>query len=286
VNTGVYVILCSANGKRYVGSAAVSLTKRWTQHLRKLRRGCHPNQHIQAAWNLYGEEAFSFSVAEVCLPEHCVAQEQVYLDYYKSFDPNKGFNVRSIAESNRGMKLSESAKRKLAEANRGKKASEETRRKMSQTRTGKKAKPETIAKLRAKTNSEETRQKMREASSRRGPISEETRQKMSAGQRGRKHSDETKARISKASKGFKHSEETKRHLSEMKKGNMSAEHKAAISARHTGAVRSPETIAKLKEAAARRDYKAEAKARWADPVYRAKQHASRLAREERKCQKN
>src|SRR5689334_10397216 len=53
--SGIYQIRCVRTGKIYVGSA-VNLRARWDFHRRALAINQHHNPHLQAAWNLYGEE--------------------------------------------------------------------------------------------------------------------------------------------------------------------------------------------------------------------------------------
>ena len=43
---GVYCIINTVNGKRYVGSTASSFKQRFMQHIQKLRRGAHANKHL------------------------------------------------------------------------------------------------------------------------------------------------------------------------------------------------------------------------------------------------
>lgn len=57
----VYEIRNIVNGKRYVGSAVDSRV-RFQRHRRDLRKGKHINNHLQSAWDKYGEDAFKFVV--------------------------------------------------------------------------------------------------------------------------------------------------------------------------------------------------------------------------------
>lgn len=61
---GVYEIKNVKNGKRYIGSTKKSFDIRWEQHRKNLRKNNHINNHLQHAWNKYGEESFEFSVIE------------------------------------------------------------------------------------------------------------------------------------------------------------------------------------------------------------------------------
>lgn len=61
---GIYEIRNCVNEKVYVGQAS-RLNARAAQHEKSLMNGTHTNKHLQAAWNLYGPEAFEFTVLEV-----------------------------------------------------------------------------------------------------------------------------------------------------------------------------------------------------------------------------
>jgi len=63
--SGIYQISNSVNGKKYVGYAA-NIRLRCKCHRVELRTSDHKNEHLQNAWNLYGEQAFEFSILEFC----------------------------------------------------------------------------------------------------------------------------------------------------------------------------------------------------------------------------
>lgn len=60
----IYVIECTVNGKRYVGSTSRKPNQRRLEHLHHLRAGKHHSKRLQRCFNKYGEEALSFSVVE------------------------------------------------------------------------------------------------------------------------------------------------------------------------------------------------------------------------------
>jgi group I intron endonuclease len=78
--SGVYVILCTANGRRYIGSSN-NVWRRFREHRSELRRAEHHSPRMQADWNEHGEAAFSFFVAMTVSdgPERFAA-EQALLD--------------------------------------------------------------------------------------------------------------------------------------------------------------------------------------------------------------
>ena len=63
--SGIYAIVNTVNGKRYVGSAKRFRT-RWNAHRAALNKGLHHSRHLQSAWNKYGAEAFVFTIIEFC----------------------------------------------------------------------------------------------------------------------------------------------------------------------------------------------------------------------------
>jgi group I intron endonuclease len=152
-NCGIYQILNTKTGKSYVGSSS-NIRKRWAGHKRQLKRGEHHSTHLQRSWNKYGEEEFKFLlIEEVKESQNLIKKEQSYLDIFKVYDREFGFNISPTAGSTLGIPCSEETKIKLREFNKGKKLSEETKRKMSEIRRGVKLGP-------------------------RGPMSEENKQKI------------------------------------------------------------------------------------------------------------
>ena len=92
---GIYKISCTANSKFYIGSS-INITTRFKQHKSKLDKNCHANQHLQNAWNNYGEDSFTFEILEI-MQENSVeivrSLEQKMLDSYLTEDWNKLFNI-------------------------------------------------------------------------------------------------------------------------------------------------------------------------------------------------
>ena len=250
MKSGIYKITNLKNGKFYIGSSK-DIERRWSEHKRKLNIKKHQNVILQRAWDKYEEKDFKFEIIQVVTdPEHLLSYEQVYLDYYKSYEKDRGYNICKVAGSPYGLRRSEETKQKMREAkknisqetkqklrevNIGRKHSDETKQKRNEALTGKKRSEQTIQKMRevnigrkhtdetkqkireaAKNISEETRQKMREA---KYNISEETRNKMSEAGKNKIISEETKQKMSKSRTGKKLSEETKRKISEKLKNS-------------------------------------------------------------------
>ena len=219
--SGIYLIKNTANNKVYIGSA-VNIDKRWKEHKHLLKEGKHHSPHLQSAWNKYGKQTFKFDIIEeVSNPEHLLAYEQVYLDYYKSYEDDKGNNIYKVAGSPFGMKHTEETRRKISEANKGHIVSEETKKKIGEANSGRKLTEEHKDKIRkiniGKKHTEETKRKMSEAG------------------KGKTFSEETRRKLSEAGKGKTFSEEAKRKMSEAKKGKMlSEEHKKKLSEAHKG----------------------------------------------------
>ena len=60
---GIYGIRNVANDKIYIGLSS-DIYKRWKTHRMMLNRGKHINDHLQSAWNEYGENSFDFFIIE------------------------------------------------------------------------------------------------------------------------------------------------------------------------------------------------------------------------------
>ena len=124
MKSGIYQIVNTVNGKRYIGSAS-KLGKRWGQHRYALKNGKHCNRHLLAAWRKYGDKNFVFKRLLVCATQNLVMYEQLCIDALKP-----EYNKRQQAHSNVGVKVSDKTKQKLREINTGKKLSAQTRLKM------------------------------------------------------------------------------------------------------------------------------------------------------------
>ncbi len=75
----IYKIINFVNNKFYVGST-VNSKVRFRQHRKLLRKNRHHCAHLQAAWNKYGEDKFTFVIVEE-VPEGRALQEieEIYL---------------------------------------------------------------------------------------------------------------------------------------------------------------------------------------------------------------
>jgi group I intron endonuclease len=154
MNTGVYLITNTANGKCYVGSA-VNFRSRFSIHRSDLRRGMHHSAKLQRAWNKHSEAVFTFTPILVCAKDMLTFYEQRAMDVLKP-----EYNILQVARSSLGYKhsddtrarlsvlaksrppragvpLSEDAKRRISIANTGRVASDATRAKLCEARRGK-----------------------------------------------------------------------------------------------------------------------------------------------------
>jgi group I intron endonuclease len=89
----LYKIQSNIDQKQYVGITN-DIMRRWKEHRTELRGGRHGNPHLQAAWNLYDEENFSFEVIqEFKSREYLEKAEIEYISKNNLLDPNNGYNL-------------------------------------------------------------------------------------------------------------------------------------------------------------------------------------------------
>lgn len=205
MNSGIYKITCSVNGRFYIGSSS-DIKQRWRVHRWHLRRGGARSPHMQRSWDKYGEQSFIFEIIEFVETHRLVEREQYYFDVLKPFG-SRGFNVAPVAGVTRGHKRTREQIEKTASKNRGRKLSAERRKQLSEAGRGRKATEETRRKLRARKMSPETREKMRQARlannwQRGKPMNDRQRAALShqKGEKhpwwGRKHSEDSKRKVS------------------------------------------------------------------------------------------
>jgi len=116
--SGIYMITNIINDKKYIGQSR-NLWKRIREgHVGKLRTNLHYN--IQNAWNKYGEDNFKFEIIEECVNNsELKTREQYWMDYYKSYNKDVGYNIRGKADNNHGYLESEELKKIKSERMKG-----------------------------------------------------------------------------------------------------------------------------------------------------------------------
>ena len=126
LNPAIYSITNTLNNKRYIGSAT-RLKERWRVHKYLLRKNKHFNNHLQNAWNKYGEENFKFESIELIsnyniekLTSILIEREEYFIIYYNANNNKFGYNSRIKCNSNLGHKMSEEQKKKLSIVKMGK----------------------------------------------------------------------------------------------------------------------------------------------------------------------
>lgn len=101
---GIYMIHNKINNKVYIGQT-VDIDNRWMQHRSRLRCQNHENKHLQAAYNLYGEDAFEYVLLEECERNELNEKEIFYIQYYDSY--KTGYNQDLGGQGCKGYKHSE-----------------------------------------------------------------------------------------------------------------------------------------------------------------------------------
>jgi group I intron endonuclease len=186
MTSGIYKITNTVNQKVYIGSA-VDLKRRKKQHF----SGRQTNKILKQAIKKYGVENFKFEVLEECNPDHCVAVEQTFIDYYKRLLGWENlYNLSPTAGNCLGVKHSKETRKKVSNATRGnknpnfgKQHTEATKQKISDAKRGKCVgdKNHNFGK----------------------PMSEEQKQKISDAKKGKQLSEEHKRKVGDALKGDK-----------------------------------------------------------------------------------
>lgn len=211
----IYLWRNLVNNKIYVGQ-----TQNFYQRVCQYKRGNDNHRVIGKALLKYGFDNFDISILEKVEIQNLDEREQYWLDYYKSYDSQIGYNVCKEAGTTRGFQHSENSKKQMSESRKemfknhpekikrgkdnpmfGKTMSEENRQKLIQRNIGNQ-----YAKGCHWTPTEE--------------FKEQCRQRMLGKQYclGRKLSQETKDKIAKGNRGKVVSEETKKKQSESHKG--------------------------------------------------------------------
>lgn len=161
MDAGIYRIVCSKNGKMYIGSA-ICIKKRLCKHKWCLKNNIHTNKHLQNAFNIYGSDSFIYEIIEICSEKILLEREQYWIDKFNASNRDFGFNV--VPYSDRKA-MSEETKEKISKALKGRKKTEEARKNMilAQNNRSKEWNEKISAGQRGKIVSEETKKKQSEA---------------------------------------------------------------------------------------------------------------------------
>jgi group I intron endonuclease len=130
---GIYRILNRKNGKGYLGSSK-QIRIRFNTHKRDLRLKIHDNDYLQHAWNKYGPQNFVFEIVELCSEDKLIEREQYWMDYYKSYDRSKGYNIMPKANCS---VITDEIREKISIANTGKKRSRKHKEAVRKAHLGK-----------------------------------------------------------------------------------------------------------------------------------------------------
>lgn len=79
MKSGIYIIKCLGNGRAYIGSS-VNIKYRIQRHKRQLIDNRHGNKKMQAIFNKYGVDLFTFETLEFCERDQLLIREQHYLN--------------------------------------------------------------------------------------------------------------------------------------------------------------------------------------------------------------
>ena len=111
MGSGIYQIVNSVDGKRYIGSA-VDLHEREVRHFRELRRGDHFNVKLRRAVEKYGIDAFEFETLLICAKKDLKFYEDRCI---KGFDTvANGYNIAPESGTPAGSPMSQEIRDRIA----------------------------------------------------------------------------------------------------------------------------------------------------------------------------
>ena len=111
---GIYKISFIPEGSKdeekiYIGQS-IDIYRMWKDHKNKLKNGTHANNHLQRAYNKYGECCFDFSIVEECTEQQLDEREMYYISYYDSM--KHGYNQETGGYHNYGKTFSAEVREK------------------------------------------------------------------------------------------------------------------------------------------------------------------------------
>ncbi|MBE9899637.1 GIY-YIG nuclease family protein [Enterococcus casseliflavus] len=97
MNSGIYQLKNTANGKLYVGQTK-NFSNRKKSHLKSLKNGTHYNRYLQRSYNKYGQGFFVFEIIERCEVELLNARERYWIRELQTEYNDKGYNSAYAVE--------------------------------------------------------------------------------------------------------------------------------------------------------------------------------------------
>lgn len=226
--SGIYMWENIKTGKVYIGSSS-NIRLRYNVHVSRLKQGNHWNSYLQNSWNIHSLNSFKFTIIENCIEANLLIREQYWMNFYKSFNRNFGYNVNSIAGRTTGYRHTKESKEKIRLANKQreyKPASEKERKRLGSLQLGVKQSDATklkkslsmMGKLIGYKHSKQTKRNMSIAHLGHKRHTQASKQKISLANIGRNHTKETRKKMSLSCKGRLLSKKTKRKISLTKLG--------------------------------------------------------------------
>ena len=143
--SGIYKIENLIDGKIYIGQT-VNYRRRRKSHLSSLKRNNHHNEHLQRAFNKYGEESFGVELLEECSADNLDEVEIKYIRDLEACDNSKGYNLMFGGQTYR--KFTKETRMKMSKSRKGIKFSDEHRKNIGLGRKGIRNSEESIKKMR------------------------------------------------------------------------------------------------------------------------------------------
>jgi len=110
---GIYKIICN-DADFYLGSSK-NIQQRFYKHRNELRKGVHKNEHLQNAYNKYGEKCFNLLIVEICNIDEQYLREQYYIDLLQPVYNKERDVLTHIPTEETKIKLSEANKKYYAD---------------------------------------------------------------------------------------------------------------------------------------------------------------------------
>lgn len=100
MNIGIYKITNTINGKCYIGQS-VNLKNRIKMHKSMIKHNNEDNEYLRKSTKKYGYKNFKIEIIKYCKEEELDFYEKYYIDYYKSYKRENGYNIELGGSTNK-----------------------------------------------------------------------------------------------------------------------------------------------------------------------------------------